>query len=193
MRIEKFERHSVFPVVLVQGDDIIELTTSDFQDLTALDKPVFSIPTMTPSGVVSYSQSATTIGDDLDPIPSGKKYSFGTYIDAAGIRLTEVTLSFSGTILTNSQSVQLSAHISGGFSDSPDGLDRSWSFGDYGSQSLLHHNTFYFDETLNYKNIFFWLTVSNYSSSDQPFRAGLSASFWTSALNYPLVRDVNAA
>lgn len=188
MRIEKFQPQAVYPVVLTSPAAALSPSGTDFKDLDVLDRPYCLGPTEADIGVYGFSRVAE------GTLPVSKKYSYGIVLETKEIQNSEIHLSFSCSILTGSNEMQLSGHLGSGGTQNPSGgLDRLWSYGDLGSQSLLHHNTFLFDDDVGQKYTFLWVTITNYSSAAQDFRATFTSSFWSSAQNYPIIRDVNAA
>ena len=125
-------------------------------------------------------------------IPANKKLSIGLSILTKNIDDTILSFKISGSVISASQSVNVSAHA--GYSDNAAGyIHRSWSFGNFGAQTLSHADSVLFNDSAAKTYLLFWLTVANFSSSAQNCYASFSASLWSSGFLRPYIRDVNAA
>lgn len=124
-------------------------------------------------------------------IPNAKKLSLGFSILTDNIDDTLLSFKLSGSVISASQSVNVSAHA--GYADNAAGyVHRSWSFGDFGSQTLSHSDSVLFNDSAAKTYLLLWLTIANFSSSTQNCYASFSASVWSSSRPHPYVKDVNA-
>ena len=144
----------------------------------------------------NYIASKFIVAENADTtkisIPANKKLSLGFSILTKNIDDTILSFKISGSVISSSQSVNVSAHA--GYGDNAAGyIHRSWSFGNFGAQTLSHADTVLFNDSAAKTYLLLWLTAANFSSSAQNCYVSFSASLWSSAFSHPYVKDVNAS
>lgn len=155
------------------------------------DKVYYGTPTLGTAGFYSGTTLLYPTTKTTDDLGSNCKISYGFGLPKTGIVGSEVLVKFSSSVISPSQSVVVSAHF-GVMSGSGFTSDRQFSFGDFGSQSVSYTDNVLVEDSTVATDIVFWVTVTNYSSSAQPYFATVSGTMWSSALPYPPKRDVNA-
>ena len=185
---------SVF--VVEEAKDPVHFVTASYATSVEDDKVNYASPSLSSGGVYYFSHRFENHDAD-NLIPIGGRASYGVALAAKNVQNTLLNFKISASVIGITPNLRVSLHA-GYVGSSGSNAGRFWSFGSAGGQSVSHTDSVLLEAITNEtvtldSNIAIWATVTNYSTSAEWFVGSFAASMWTSRLEYPIVRDVNAS